>query len=50
MDRFSYKGECGISEHTCIEVFKEELAWAIDKQFQVSSNKMLSKTVILLRS
>ena len=22
-------------EHTCIEVFTEELAWAIDKQLQV---------------
>ena len=29
---------------------KEELAWAIDKQFQVISNKMLFKTVTPLRN
>ena len=30
--------------------WKEELAWAIDKRLQVISNKMLFKTVILLRN
>ena len=29
---------------------KEELAWAIDKRFQVNSNKMLFKTVIPLKN
>ena len=29
---------------------KEELAWAIDKRFQVNSNVMLFKTVIPLRN
>ena len=29
---------------------KEELAWAIDKQFQVISNVLLFKTVISLRN
>ena len=33
--------------HTCIETFKRELAWAIDKQFQFISN---SKTVMLLKN
>ena len=30
--------------------WKEELAWAIDKWFQVISNKMLFKTVMWLRN
>ena len=29
---------------------KEELAWAVDKQFQVTINKILFKTVIPLRN
>ena len=32
-----------------LRCLKEELAWAIDKQLQVTSNKMLFKTVIPLR-
>ena len=36
-------------EHMHIEVFKEELAWTIDKWLQVIGNKMLFKTVIPLR-
>ena len=34
----------------CIEAFKEEQAWAIDKQLWVSSNIILFKTVIPLRN
>ena len=30
MEHFSYKGGCGILEHTCIK----ELDWDIDKQLQ----------------
>ena len=30
--------------------FKEELAWAIDKWFQVTNNEMLFTTVIPLRN
>ena len=36
--------------HMCIETFKKELVWAIDKWLRVISNKMLFKTVILLRN
>ena len=32
MECFSYKSGCGICECTRIEIFKEELGWAIDKQ------------------
>ena len=35
-------------EVICIEVFKKELAWAIDKQLWFISNTMLFKTVIPL--
>ena len=45
----SYKGECGVRQCTCIEAFKEELDWAIDKQLWVISNAILFKTVIPLR-
>ena len=38
MECFSYKGGCGVFERTCIEAFKKELAWAIDKQLRVNSN------------
>ena len=33
MERFSYKGVCGVCGHTCIKVFKRRatVAWAIDK-------------------
>ena len=34
------KGGCGIYERMCIEVLKEELAWAIDKRLQIISNIM----------
>ena len=37
-------------ECTRIEALKEELAWAIDKRFQINCNKMLFKTVIPLRN
>ena len=41
MERFSHKGGCGVRECMHIEAFKEELAWAIDKQLWVISNEML---------
>ena len=44
-----YKSECGVHECTRMEAFKEELAWAIDKQLWLIINTMLFKTVILLR-
>ena len=50
MERLQLKGGCGICECTYIDALKEELAWAIDKQLQVISNKMLLKTVIPLRN
>ena len=34
----------------CIDVLKEELAWATDKLLRVISNIMLFKTVIPLRN
>ena len=43
MERFSYKGECGIHECMCIEAFKEELAWAIDKWLRFISNTSVAK-------
>ena len=45
MERFSYKGGCGICKHRVSKSLKEELAWAIDKRLQVVSYKMLFKTV-----
>ena len=39
MERFSYKGGCGVHGCTRIETFKE-LGWAIDKQFRLITNKM----------
>ena len=50
MERFSYKGWCGIHNHMHIEAFKEELALTIDKQLRIVSNKMLFKTIIPLRN
>ena len=50
MECFSYKGGYVVCEHMCIEAFKRELAWAIDKWLQVISNKMLFKTVVTLRN
>ena len=50
MERFSYKGGCGIHERMRIETLKEELTWVIDKQLRVISNKMLFKTVVPLRN
>ena len=42
-ERFSYKGGCGIRKCMHIEMFKEELVWAIDERLQVISNKKLFK-------
>ena len=50
MEHFSYKGGSGVHWSMCIKALKEELAWAIDKQLQVTSNKMLFKTVLPLRN
>ena len=41
MERFSYKGGCGVCERMRIEAFKIELAWVIDKRLWVVSNKVL---------
>ena len=49
MERFSFKGECGVDECTCIEALKEELSWVIDKRLRIIINTMLFKTVITLR-
>ena len=51
MELFSYKGECGIHEHTCtcIKAFKEELAWGIDKWLRFIISTMLFNTVMPLR-
>ena len=38
-----------VNEHV-LRHLKEEPAWAVDKLFQITSNKMLFKTVILLRN
>ena len=46
IERFSYKGGCGVHGRTRIKVIKEELAWATDKRLQVISNVVLFKTVI----
>ena len=40
---FSYKGGCGVSGRTCIEAFKEELAWSTYKRLRVISNTMFLK-------
>ena len=50
MERFIYKGGCGVRERMHIETFKKELAWVIDKWLRVISNKMLFKTVVPLRN
>ena len=49
MERFIYKGECGIHERTRIEMFKEELSWAIDKRLWIIINTVLFKVVIPVR-
>ena len=49
MVHFSYKGGYGVCECMHVEVFKEELAWAIDEQLRFISNTMLFKTVIPIR-
>ena len=50
MERFSYKGGCGVHECTHIKALKQELPWATDKRLKVINNKMLFKTVIPLRN
>ena len=49
MECLSYKTGCGVRKRMHIEVFKEELAWALDKQSWLIINTMLFKTVIPLR-
>ena len=48
MERFSYKGWCGVRKCMHIEAFKKELAWAVDKRLWLINNKMLFKIVIPL--
>ena len=43
MERFSYKGGCGICECARIKAFKRRAGWAIDKWLWVISNKMFLK-------
>ena len=50
MERFSYKGGCGIRELMHIEDLKEELASTIHKRLQVISNIMLFETAIPQRN
>ena len=40
MERFNYKGECGVLECTHITTFKKELSWAIDKRLWLIINAM----------
>ena len=46
MECLSYEGEYGIRKCMHIEMFKEELAWVIDKWLRAVSN--LFKTVVPL--
>ena len=39
MERFSYKGGCGVRDVDVSRHLKEELAWVINKQLRVISNK-----------
>ena len=50
MERFSYKGGCGVHGHTISRHLKEELAWATDKWLWIISNIMLFETVVPLRN
>ena len=47
MEGFSYKGGCDKHIRTHIKPFKEELAWAVDKQLRVIST---IKTLRIQRS
>ena len=50
MERFSYKvGMVDVNVHMSSH-FKEELAWAADKQLRIISTIMLFKTVVALKS
>ena len=49
MECLSYKGGCSVCERTRVEVLKQELAWAIDKRYQLIINEMLFETAIPLR-
>ena len=51
MKRFSFiKVGMAYVNVRVLKCLQEELVWAIDKQLPVISNKMLFKTVILLRN
>ena len=43
IEQFSYKGRRGWCRRMCIKLFKEQLAWAVDKRIQVISTIMLFK-------
>ena len=49
MEHFSYKGGCGVHEHTCIKALKRRAGLG-GLQVIIISNKMLFKTVIPLRN
>ena len=46
---FRYKGGVAYVNVHVLRPFKEELAWAIDKQLKLIINTMLFKTVIQVR-
>ena len=50
MEHFSYKGGVACVNVRISKHLKEGLAWAIDKQIWVISNKMWFKMVIPLRN
>ena len=56
MERFSYKGGCGVPAWAYMNLrvsarrLKEELAWVIDKRLRAISNKMLFEKFLPLRN
>ena len=44
MEHLSYKGGCGIHEHTHIDVFKRRAGLGYNKQLRLIINTMLSST------
>ena len=52
MECLIYKGGYGICEHTRIEMFEEELGWAIDKRLRliIINNQVLRKIKIAVEN
>ena len=50
MERFSYKGGCGVCEYMHIKAFKRRSGLGYSKRLRVNSNKILFKTVVSLRN